>query len=716
MVNKRALIHAYLMSKLPYDNRKYATSLPLKLEFDVDLTNLLPFVKKKVPAKFNEFKKNSEKKYNLSRRHIAELFQQKFPEIELTDSNEQKQWLIDDDMATQIQNDLPSFFRSKRIDINAECTYQDAHAVAAHILEISKINGRSEIQPKIKFDETNGKFYVEIQNSQIPDLRLSVYSGAEAEKTNRITRMIAELIAILRGEKLLSTLKHSFLDTIPDTPISSLHQYNDLTFTTSDGVPLEGIEIYEKGNENNNAYIIQCHGNASHYRQFLSRMEKTATLTHCKVVGFDYRGYGLSPGEVLHQKDMYEDAFAVAKHCVDQGATYILLEGTSVGGAPAAVTANRLRAYCKAQNKDVQIEHMNVISFSSTPKMVAGLLLESDGKNRKPQGFFRKVINFLLTPLVKLVLRKTDWDMNPKQELAKMPSNHYEVISASGDTVIGTHASMEYALRKQNAEEIAKLNAELSDMQSLMLSLKHEIAKLIKHALPNMSFSKYSFENYTAKQLQRLFSDWVPESAELEAKLLQLKKLEVQQRATQLNIKLKETRLMHTPDTAACTDGYAEATSNSHGYVSMLACDAISIDEKELAFVNARELRHKPLPDDINELSRLNKIAKQSLKLFKPIAQPSPVTKPQLHLPYRINSLESYYLEIDRLYQTLIGNVFVNVRNTLQQLRQLDIEADECLPLIRSLPEDNKIVANFKKQANSFVQLAMAEAPKLRRA
>lgn len=190
-------------------------------------------------------------------------------------------------------------------------------------------------------------------------------------------------------------------------------------------------------------------------------MASQEPLEQMNRVYFDYPGYGLSLGHTHTKKDFYQSAFAVAKHMIDTDpdANYILLHGMSVGGMVATKTYHAIKDYCKTKGRDIQVELYSALSFSSTQAMAEGALLEMSlfNKGRSKITLFSSYFTNFFKPLISLVLKLTNWDMNALKHLNKIPDDCYEVASAKGDLVIGTYASVENALRDDNKKTIQSL-------------------------------------------------------------------------------------------------------------------------------------------------------------------------------------------------------------------------------------------------------------------
>lgn len=123
---------------------------------------------------------------------------------------------------------------------------------------------------------------------------------------------------------------------------------------TSDGIPLNAYEISQPKNKEKKEYLIHCHGNYGTCPKSMPGLAKTALRHDLKVVSFDYQGYGLSLGEIEIKNHLYQCALAVGKKCIDEGATYLLVDGFSLGGAVAAKVVKKLQRYAKRKEKETK--------------------------------------------------------------------------------------------------------------------------------------------------------------------------------------------------------------------------------------------------------------------------------------------------------------------------------------------------------------------------
>ncbi len=137
--------------------------------------------------------------------------------------------------------------------------------------------------------------------------------------------------------------------------------YEDISFTTSDGIRLSGWFIAAK---NSQATILFCHGNAGNISHRLETIEIFNRLGYSVFI-FDYRGYGHSEGSPS-EKGTYQDGQAAWDFLVTTKQTVpgnIIIFGRSLGGAIAA------RLGSTNQAKACILES----SFTSVPDLAADL-------------------------------------------------------------------------------------------------------------------------------------------------------------------------------------------------------------------------------------------------------------------------------------------------------------------------------------------------------
>jgi fermentation-respiration switch protein FrsA (DUF1100 family) len=117
--------------------------------------------------------------------------------------------------------------------------------------------------------------------------------------------------------------------------------FEDVRFTTSDGVLLHGWFYPATGQRRTNQVLLLCHGNAGNIGDRIGHARLLRALG-AAVFLFDYRGYGRSEGRPS-EEGTYLDAQAAHRWLVGRGFAPgdIVVLGESLGGGVAAELALR---------------------------------------------------------------------------------------------------------------------------------------------------------------------------------------------------------------------------------------------------------------------------------------------------------------------------------------------------------------------------------------
>ncbi len=127
---------------------------------------------------------------------------------------------------------------------------------------------------------------------------------------------------------------------LPDiilTPDKVGLDYEDVTFTSEDGVRLHGWFFAPKKDP---VVILFCHSNAGNISYYLETISILTDLGRGVFI-FDYRGFGLSEGKP-DEEGTYKDAKAAWKYLTRERGldeSLIVVHGRSLGGAAAAYLA-----------------------------------------------------------------------------------------------------------------------------------------------------------------------------------------------------------------------------------------------------------------------------------------------------------------------------------------------------------------------------------------
>jgi uncharacterized protein len=127
--------------------------------------------------------------------------------------------------------------------------------------------------------------------------------------------------------------------TLTDTPQNVGLAFEDVFFTTADGLRINGWFIPASGARWN---LLYCHGNAHNLSDRVRKIKSFHELGF-NVFIFDYRGYGVSEGRPTEQ-GIYQDAEAAYRWLSsrpDVGHLPLVIYGVSLGGAVAVDLATR---------------------------------------------------------------------------------------------------------------------------------------------------------------------------------------------------------------------------------------------------------------------------------------------------------------------------------------------------------------------------------------
>ena len=121
--------------------------------------------------------------------------------------------------------------------------------------------------------------------------------------------------------------------TIEKTPVDFSLPFEDVWFTSSDSVRLNGWLIPASSP---NRLLLFCHGNAGNISHRLDNVRLLYSMG-ISVFIFDYRGYGLSQGSI-NEKGFYLDseaAYEVAREWAEKHGAKLVIFGRSLGGIAA---------------------------------------------------------------------------------------------------------------------------------------------------------------------------------------------------------------------------------------------------------------------------------------------------------------------------------------------------------------------------------------------
>jgi fermentation-respiration switch protein FrsA (DUF1100 family) len=143
-------------------------------------------------------------------------------------------------------------------------------------------------------------------------------------------------------------IEHEFLffpeKTIYETPADYGLEYEEVRFSTADGVSIAAWFVPAKDDA---PVMLWCHGNAgnvSHRAHNIARL----VVWGISVFIFDYRGFGASGGTIT-EDGLYEDALSAYRYLTDEHGVpsrRIAVFGRSLGGPVAVDLSARIRPPC----------------------------------------------------------------------------------------------------------------------------------------------------------------------------------------------------------------------------------------------------------------------------------------------------------------------------------------------------------------------------------
>lgn len=158
--------------------------------------------------------------------------------------------------------------------------------------------------------------------------------------TGRVFLCVA-VCSLLLGGCLLEEKFIFFPDSTVDvTPRDAGLSFDEVFFTTSDGVRLHGWFVPYQGSK---ITLLWFHGNAGNISHRVENLKLLHAKVNISIFIFDYRGYGRSGGKVS-EEGTYGDATAALQYLRSRGDVDpkgIIFFGRSLGAAVAADLAAR---------------------------------------------------------------------------------------------------------------------------------------------------------------------------------------------------------------------------------------------------------------------------------------------------------------------------------------------------------------------------------------
>ncbi len=288
----------------------------------------------------------------------------------------------------------------------------------------------------------------------------------------------------------------------------------------------------------NQKVIIHAVGNSDCYENHMKEYEQLAKkCPNYRIVGFDFRGVGLSMGHAWSEDDWINDALAMIKHFEAQGIQpkNILLNGHSLGGALVTLAANKHYQQAKAQAMQAGqnlslVQSVNVINNRSFANLTDELVV-SFAPNSLLTGVFyggliatllslpllstivftslfafatryvsENITRSLVKPFVKALLWLSFGTLNAAAAYQMLPLQAVDHIVARNDSVIKDKGSMHHALRPFNKEIKVRLRKIIDEnppgdnkkkTTAVLMNMKD--SKVMYHNNPHNGMSAHNY-------------------------------------------------------------------------------------------------------------------------------------------------------------------------------------------------------------------------------
>lgn len=253
--------------------------------------------------------------------------------------------------------------------------------------------------------------------------------------------------------------------------------------TNTDGITLDTFEVKHYSqvdlDPESQRYIINFVGNGMCYEYYGSDIQRDAFELKANVIGFNFRGVSESTGRTQSKDNLVADGITQVQRLLDKGVLpeNIILKGHSLGGAVASLVA----AHFHAQKQPIYV--FNSCSFSNITDVIEGrirLLFFCQNEN-----LIGKALAWLTRPLIKYVLRVTNWEIDAASAFKTIPEEYRDYIVVRGekkaeknrghDGVIPYYASIHKALTEERREKKVEIETEIENSDDT-----NEISRLRK--------------------------------------------------------------------------------------------------------------------------------------------------------------------------------------------------------------------------------------------
>jgi effector protein SdbA len=244
------------------------------------------------------------------------------------------------------------------------------------------------------------------------------------------------------------------------------------TLETPDGAVLDSVEVAGDKEHlkpiSERKFVVSCMARDQNYVNWIKDFKHSAKQIGCTVVGFNYRGIDYSKGMVWTQENLINDALAQVQRLLALGAKpeNIGLEGMSIGGAVATLTAARLH------EQGIKVKLYNERSFRSLPRLITGYILPPPNSNPwNPINWLRYIAAGIVHAIILPIFWIVGWHMDAGSAWNKIPQE-YKNFSVARD-----HSDYD----SENHEEDGIIHDSWASIASLVDENKAAIGRKLDH-------------------------------------------------------------------------------------------------------------------------------------------------------------------------------------------------------------------------------------------
>lgn len=193
--------------------------------------------------------------------------------------------------------------------------------------------------------------------------------------------------------------------------------------------------------------IVVFNPNAALWQDMLPEMLSWAKDLKAKVVGFNYRGVGLSNSYPKNSLDLVADGIEVVEYTKTQTQAPMVLYGRSLGGSIASYVANHM--YKKGSCPKLFVDR----SFRKLSSAAYHLIqrVQQQGRDSKTcNGFLFSIAP--IPSLAKLGIKLSRWTLNTEKQFLAIPKSNRLAIYANNDEMFAFNQNLCSALPKDEQE------------------------------------------------------------------------------------------------------------------------------------------------------------------------------------------------------------------------------------------------------------------------